>query len=42
LAAQERLAPFACASGGDRAWLNIKSAIAGIERREYEYAIPIS
>ena len=28
--------------GGDRAWLNIKSAIAGIERREYEYAIPIS
>jgi adenylate cyclase len=26
--------------GGDRAWLNIKSAIAGIERREYEYAIP--
>jgi adenylate cyclase len=27
-------------SGGDRAWLSIKSAIAGIERREYEYAIP--
>jgi adenylate cyclase len=26
--------------GGDRAWLNIKSAIAGIVRREYEYAIP--
>jgi len=26
--------------GGDHAWLNIKSAIAGIERREYEYAIP--
>ena len=26
--------------GGERAWLNIKSAIAGIERREYEYAIP--
>jgi adenylate cyclase len=26
--------------GGDCAWLNIKSAIAGIERREYEYAIP--
>jgi len=26
--------------GGDRAWLTIKSAIAGIERREYEYAIP--
>jgi len=28
--------------GGDRAWLNIKSAIAGIERREYEYAIPLT
>ena len=27
--------------GGERAWLNIKSAIAGIERREYEYAIPL-
>jgi len=26
--------------GGDSAWLNIKSAIAGIERREYEYVIP--
>lgn len=26
--------------GGDSAWLSIKSAIAGIERREYEYAIP--
>ena len=26
--------------GGERAWLSIKSAIAGIERREYEYAIP--
>jgi adenylate cyclase len=26
--------------GGDSAWLNIKSALAGIERREYEYAIP--
>lgn len=25
---------------GDLAWLNIKSAVAGIERREYEYAIP--
>ena len=25
---------------GDKAWLNIKSALAGIERREYEYAIP--
>ena len=25
---------------GDLAWLNIKSAMAGIERREYEYAIP--
>lgn len=28
--------------GGDSAWLNIKSAIAGIERREYEYAIPLA
>ena len=28
--------------GGDHAWLNIKSAIAGVERREYEYSIPIS
>ena len=28
--------------GGARAWLNIKSAIAGIERREYEYAIPVA
>jgi len=26
---------------GDAAWLNIKSAIAGIERREYEYAVPV-
>ena len=26
--------------GGDSAWLSIKSAIAGIERREYEYEIP--
>jgi adenylate cyclase len=25
---------------GDAAWLNIKSAIAGVERLEYEYAIP--
>jgi adenylate cyclase len=25
---------------GEAAWLNIKSAVAGIERREYEYAIP--
>ena len=25
---------------GDEAWLNVKSAIAGIERREYEYSIP--
>jgi len=29
-------------AGGDGAWLNIKSAIAGIERREYEYAIPLT
>jgi adenylate cyclase len=28
--------------GGDSAWLNVKSAIAGIERREYEYAIPLT
>jgi len=27
---------------GDLAWLNIKSAMAGIERREYEYAIPVA
>ena len=27
---------------GDLAWLNIKSAIAGVERREYEYAIPVT
>jgi adenylate cyclase len=27
---------------GDSAWLNIKSAIAGVERREYEYAIPVA
>jgi len=26
--------------GAQSAWLNIKSAVAGIERREYEYAIP--
>ena len=26
--------------GGDRAWLNIKSATLGAERAEYEYAIP--
>lgn len=25
---------------GDQAWLNIKAAVAGIERAEYEYAIP--
>lgn len=25
---------------GDRAWLNIKSATLGIERHEFEYAIP--
>jgi adenylate cyclase len=25
---------------GDRAWLNIKAAVPGIERAEYEYAIP--
>jgi adenylate cyclase len=26
--------------GAQSAWLNIKSAVAGVERREYEYAIP--
>jgi adenylate cyclase len=26
--------------GAEQAWLNIKSAVAGVERREYEYAIP--
>ncbi len=26
--------------GGDSAWLGIKSAVAGVERREYEYRIP--
>ena len=26
--------------GEQAAWLNIKSAIAGVERREYEYTIP--
>jgi adenylate cyclase len=27
---------------GDRAWLNIKEATPGIERAEFEYAIPVS
>jgi adenylate cyclase len=27
---------------GDRAWLNIKAAVAGIARAEYEYAIPLA
>jgi adenylate cyclase len=27
---------------GGSAWLNIKSALAGVERREYEYAIPVA
>ena len=26
--------------GGEHAWLNVKSAVAGVERFEYEYAIP--
>lgn len=26
---------------GEQAWLNIKSATLGVERREYEYAIPL-
>src|ERR1700751_5527600 len=38
---QPRSAGGACSVrvriGGDQAWLNIKSAIAGIERSEYEY-----
>ena len=27
---------------GDGAWLNIKSAVHGIERREYDYPIPLA
>lgn len=27
---------------GERAWLNIKSATAGVQRDEYEYAIPVA
>jgi len=27
--------------GGGSAWLNIKSAVAGVERREYEYVVPV-
>jgi Uncharacterized protein conserved in bacteria len=27
---------------GEQAWLNIKAATAGIERAEFEYAIPVS
>ena len=27
---------------GDNAWLNIKAAVAGIERAEFEYAIPLA
>jgi adenylate cyclase len=27
---------------GDKAWLNIKAAVAGIERAEFEYAIPLA
>jgi len=27
---------------GDNAWLNIKAAVAGIERAEFEYAIPLT
>lgn len=29
-------------TGGEAAWLNVKSAVTGIERREYEYAIPLA
>lgn len=28
--------------GGDEAWLNIKSAVIGTHRQEYEYAIPLA
>ena len=27
---------------GEAAWLSVKSAVTGIERREYEYAIPLA
>ncbi len=27
---------------GERAWLNIKQAVSGIERAEFEYAIPVA
>ena len=27
---------------GDKAWLNVKSAVIGLARREYEYEIPLS
>ncbi len=27
---------------GEQAWLNIKAAVAGIERAEFEYAIPLA
>ncbi|HSE13644.1 MAG TPA: CYTH domain-containing protein [Rudaea sp.] len=29
-------------TAGESAWLNVKSAVTGIERREYEYAIPLA
>jgi adenylate cyclase len=28
--------------GGDKAWLNIKSATLGVERQEYDYPIPVA
>ena len=28
--------------GGEKAWLSVKSAVAGVERREYEYRIPLA
>jgi adenylate cyclase len=28
--------------GGDSAWLNIKSSTLGVERQEFEYAIPVA
>ena len=28
--------------GGDSAWLSVKSAVAGIERAEFEYSVPVA
>lgn len=27
---------------GDKAWLNIKAAVAGVERAEFDYAVPLA